>query len=159
MKCKILTFFITIVALSYAEALYEYGIREAKARRQSHVLVMSNSPKTRDPTSSKNIRWKKHDLLKKYTSQKEASRIDIGSDGLPAERLSASRPSKYKPVRSSGGGKGKRIMNQGSAREREIINPNRLRILGGTAKGKKIDSPEVYLRPMMGKVERLCTAR
>ena len=69
------------------DSLYEYGIREEKARRQSHVLVMSNSPKTRDPTSSKNIRWKKHDLLKKYTSQKEASRIDIGSDGLPAERL------------------------------------------------------------------------
>jgi 16S rRNA (guanine(966)-N(2))-methyltransferase RsmD len=44
-------------------------------------------------------------------------------------------------------------MNQGSAREREIINPNRLRILGGSAKGKKIDSPDVYLRPMMGKVK------
>jgi len=45
-----------------------------------------------------------------------------------------------------------KIMNQGQPRQREIANPNRLRILGGTAKGKKIDSPDVYLRPMMAKV-------
>jgi 16S rRNA (guanine(966)-N(2))-methyltransferase RsmD len=43
-------------------------------------------------------------------------------------------------------------MPQGQAREKEIINPNRLRIIAGTAKGKKIDSPDVYLRPMMAKV-------
>jgi len=43
-------------------------------------------------------------------------------------------------------------MKQGSPREREIINPNRLRIIAGSAKGKKIDSPNVYLRPMMAKV-------
>ena len=43
-------------------------------------------------------------------------------------------------------------MNQGKPREREIANPNRLRIIGGIAKGKKIDSPDVYLRPMMAKV-------
>jgi len=33
-----------------------------------------------------------------------------------------------------------------------MTNPSRLRILGGTARGRKLDSPEVYLRPMMGKV-------
>jgi 16S rRNA (guanine(966)-N(2))-methyltransferase RsmD len=43
-------------------------------------------------------------------------------------------------------------MNQGKAREREIMNPNRLRIIAGSAKGKKIESPDVYLRPMMAKV-------
>lgn len=32
------------------------------------------------------------------------------------------------------------------------MNPNRLRIIAGTAKGKKINSPDVYLRPMMAKV-------
>lgn len=31
-------------------------------------------------------------------------------------------------------------------------NPNCLRIIAGVAKGKKINSPEVYLRPMMAKV-------
>ena len=44
------------------------------------------------------------------------------------------------------------MLNQGKARVREIVNPNRLRITGGTARGKKIDSPDVYLRPMMAKV-------
>lgn len=34
----------------------------------------------------------------------------------------------------------------------ELQNPNRLRITGGIRKGKKIDSPDVYLRPMMAKV-------
>ena len=42
----------------------------------------------------------------------------------------------------------------GKERSRELINPNRLRIMGGTAKGKKIDSPDVYLRPMMAKVSQ-----
>jgi 16S rRNA (guanine966-N2)-methyltransferase len=31
-------------------------------------------------------------------------------------------------------------------------NPSNLKILGGIARGKRLDSPEVYLRPMMGKV-------
>ncbi|KAJ1441154.1 RNA methyltransferase [Ochromonadaceae sp. CCMP2298] len=43
-------------------------------------------------------------------------------------------------------------MPQGQERRQEIVNPNRLRITGGTARGKKIDSPDVYLRPMMAKV-------
>jgi hypothetical protein len=43
-------------------------------------------------------------------------------------------------------------LNQGKEREPEILNPNRLRIIAGTAKGKKINSPDVYLRPMMAKV-------
>lgn len=73
--------------------------------------------------------------------------------------MEAQRPSVYKPVYSSGsgpvysGGSGRiRVRNQGAKREKEIVNPNRLRIIAGTAKGKKIDSPDVYLRPMMAKV-------
>ena len=100
-------------------------------------------------------------------------------DGTATGDQPYSRPVKAtRPVRSSartsGGSGGKRVMNQGAAREKEISNPNRLRIIAGTAKvkntsatrlfylippsppplsqGKKIDSPDVYLRPMMGKV-------
>lgn len=58
---------------------------------------------------------------------------------------------RYKPVVSGGSGS-KRVRAQGLPREQEIMNPNRLRIIAGTAKGKKIDSPNVYLRPMMAKV-------
>lgn len=46
----------------------------------------------------------------------------------------------------------KRIIPQGQPRSRELNNPNKLRIIGGTARGRKIDSPNVYLRPMMSKV-------
>ena len=52
----------------------------------------------------------------------------------------------------SGGSGPKRISSQGQPRAIQLLNPNRLKIVGGTAKGKKIDSPDVYLRPMMAKV-------
>ena len=52
----------------------------------------------------------------------------------------------------SGGSGPKKIQSQGQARAVQLLNPNRLKIVGGTAKGKKIDSPDVYLRPMMAKV-------
>eukprot|EP00600_Ochromonadales_sp_CCMP1393_P007307 CAMPEP_0174954954 /NCGR_PEP_ID=MMETSP0004_2-20121128/717_1 /TAXON_ID=420556 /ORGANISM="Ochromonas sp., Strain CCMP1393" /LENGTH=271 /DNA_ID=CAMNT_0016202837 /DNA_START=96 /DNA_END=911 /DNA_ORIENTATION=+ len=92
---------------------------------------------------------------------KKESNIIRSSDGIPIVPISAKRPSVYKPIykdderpnsKSSGGSKSKRILPQGKARKKEIINPNRLRIVGGTAKGKKIESPDVYLRPMMAKV-------
>ena len=56
--------------------------------------------------------------------------------------------------RRLGGGSGatKRIRPQGDKRAQEISNPNKLRIIAGKARGKKIQSPDVYLRPMMAKV-------
>ncbi len=54
---------------------------------------------------------------------------------------------------NSGGSKPHSIMNQGKPIARDdIINPNRLKIMGGTMRGRKIDSPDVYLLPMMAKV-------
>jgi hypothetical protein len=47
---------------------------------------------------------------------------------------------------------GKQVRPQGLPRAKELDNPNRLKITGGSIKGLKIDSPEVYLRPMMAKV-------
>jgi hypothetical protein len=41
---------------------------------------------------------------------------------------------------------------QGKALEFGMSSPSRLKILGGVARGKRLDSPEVHLRPMMGKV-------
>lgn len=49
---------------------------------------------------------------------------------------------------------GKRIIPQGKPRLKELPNPNRLKIIGGKAKGLRIDSPDVYLRPMMAKVSK-----
>lgn len=53
---------------------------------------------------------------------------------------------------ASGGSGPKKISSQGQPRAVQLLNPNKLKIVGGTAKGKKIDSPDVYLRPMMAKV-------
>ena len=72
-------------------------------------------------------------------------------DGIPTSPVKASRPTQYKPILSGGSGP-KKIMNQGQARASQISNPNRLKIISGTAKGKKLESPSVYLRPMMAKV-------
>ena len=80
------------------------------------------------------------------------------SSGIPIEAMKAGV--NVKPVRRdkamsrtvSGGSGGKQIRPQGKQRKPEITNPNRLRIIGGSARGKKIESPDVYLRPMMGKV-------
>lgn len=56
-------------------------------------------------------------------------------------------------VRSGGGsGSQKRVRPQGDKRAKELNNPNKLRIIAGKARGKKLESPDVYLRPMMAKV-------
>lgn len=51
----------------------------------------------------------------------------------------------------SGGMKSRQLSAQGLPKSQNS-NPNNLRIIGGSAKGKKIESPDVYLRPMMAKV-------
>ena len=52
-----------------------------------------------------------------------------------------------------GSSKDRVIRPQGQVLESGMKNPSKLRIAGGSKKGKRIDSPEVYLRPMMGKVK------
>ena len=80
------------------------------------------------------------------------------STGVPIEPMKAGvniKPARRNTLMSttvSGGSGTKQVRQQGKQRKQEITNPNRLRIIGGSAKGKKIESPEVYLRPMMGKV-------
>jgi hypothetical protein len=59
---------------------------------------------------------------------------------------------RYQTKVASGGSGPKKISSQGQPRAVQLLNPNKLKIVGGTAKGKKIDSPDVYLRPMMAKV-------
>jgi len=51
-----------------------------------------------------------------------------------------------------GGSANPRLRPQGKAREAGLNNPSLLKIFGGTARGRRLDSPQVYLRPMMGKV-------
>lgn len=55
--------------------------------------------------------------------------------------------------RKGGGSSGPQLRAQGKKRADSVNNPSNLKILGGIAKGRKLQSPEVYLRPMMGKVK------
>lgn len=68
-----------------------------------------------------------------------------------------SRTRHYKPLISSsseGGSNSSILRPQGQTRDSERYNnPSSLRILGGSVRGRKLESPNVYLRPMMGKVK------
>ena len=65
------------------------------------------------------------------------------------------RSNKGKKVTFTGssGGRGLGLMSQGKERAAGISNISRLRVLGGSFKGRVVKSPDVYLRPMMGKVK------
>eukprot|EP00557_Chaetoceros_sp_GSL56_P006515 CAMPEP_0176506296 /NCGR_PEP_ID=MMETSP0200_2-20121128/16955_1 /TAXON_ID=947934 /ORGANISM="Chaetoceros sp., Strain GSL56" /LENGTH=308 /DNA_ID=CAMNT_0017905913 /DNA_START=254 /DNA_END=1180 /DNA_ORIENTATION=+ len=52
-----------------------------------------------------------------------------------------------------GGSTGPELQAQGKARADGLNNPSNLKILGGISRGRKLESPDVYLRPMMGKVK------
>lgn len=73
-------------------------------------------------------------------------------------KINAKRPAlghvvpRHMRAKGSGGSANPVIRPQGKAREAGMNNPSRLKILGGSAKGRRLDSPKVYLRPMMGKV-------
>jgi 16S rRNA (guanine(966)-N(2))-methyltransferase RsmD len=56
-------------------------------------------------------------------------------------------------LKRKGGSGGPQLRAQGKARAEGLNNPSNLKILGGVARGRKLSSPEVYLRPMMGKVK------
>lgn len=85
----------------------------------------------------------------------QVSRIRIGSqlqEEVPKEPIKAPRPTR-KDFKSKGGTAPPKRSNQGKALEKGMTNPSRLRVMGGAAKGRRLDSPEVQLRPMMGKVK------
>ena len=55
---------------------------------------------------------------------------------------------------NEGGSDSSQLRAQGQARDSQRYNnPSNLRILGGSCRGRKLESPTVYLRPMMGKVK------
>ena len=86
-----------------------------------------------------------------------------GSNELPQNlrrKVQAKRPTLGHVVpedqrnrNKKGGSAGPQLRSQGKARADSINNPSNLKILGGIARGRKLDSPDVYLRPMMGKVK------
>ena len=63
-----------------------------------------------------------------------------------------SQTRKFRP--DGGGSESSQLRPQGQTRDTQRYNnPSNLRILGGSCRGRKLESPTVYLRPMMGKVK------
>lgn len=96
-----------------------------------------------------------------FAKPKGSTTNSESNDDLPANLkrpVQAKRPllghvvPKDSRFKGSGGSDGPRLRPQGQARASGLNNPSMLKIFGGTARGRRLDSPAVYLRPMMGKV-------
>mmetsp|Transcript_968 Transcript_968/g.1210 ORF Transcript_968/g.1210 Transcript_968/m.1210 type:complete len:347 (-) Transcript_968:200-1240(-) len=111
-------------------------IVDEKERQQRQIGAFCSSPPQMSTTE--------RPRTKKYPAE------------VPTEAIQAPRPKRSSVVhreRKAGGSGQKRIRAQGKKREAGFNNPNKLRIMGGVARGRKIESPDVFLRPMMGKVK------
>ena len=90
-------------------------------------------------------------------------------DELPANlkrQITAKRPTlghvvpkksatrRFQPPSEQGGSDSAQLRPQGQSRDTQRYNnPSNLKVLGGSVRGRKLESPSVYLRPMMGKVK------
>ena len=67
---------------------------------------------------------------------------------------SSSSSSDSSGQQQAGGSNSAMLRPQGQSRDAgRYNNPSNLRVLGGSVRGRKLESPNVYLRPMMGKVK------
>jgi len=105
----------------------------------------------------------------KINSQKENDKTDYATP-IPKNlkrKVQAKRPflghvvpkqalEKEKRKKSRGGTKAPKLYAQGQVytKQANSYSPSNLRIVSGLAKGKRLVSPDVYLRPMMGKVRQ-----
>lgn len=97
----------------------------------------------------------------RITASTTSNHILEGEKSIPANlkrKVQAKRPPlghivpKATRTKGSGGSSNPKLRPQGKARKAGLNNPSNLKILAGTARGRRLDSPSVYLRPMMGKV-------
>mmetsp|Transcript_10136 Transcript_10136/g.14326 ORF Transcript_10136/g.14326 Transcript_10136/m.14326 type:complete len:330 (+) Transcript_10136:132-1121(+) len=123
-------------ALSYQPALTKSEIFNL------HRLNATENPKIEKLEEKKPLKRPRYNYLKR------------DDKGLPIEKVYAPRYSSLLPKKRNSGTSGgtKKVRTQGINREEGLKNAQRLKVLGGSAKGRKLESPEVYLRPMMGKV-------
>uniref|UniRef100_A0A7R9ZRB4 Uncharacterized protein n=1 Tax=Craspedostauros australis TaxID=1486917 RepID=A0A7R9ZRB4_9STRA len=93
-----------------------------------------------------------------HAKPKKQARSEEGVPKNLRRKVTAKRPPRGHVIpehtkdKGAGGSSNPRLRPQGKAREAGLNNPSMLKIFGGTARGRRLDSPSVYLRPMMGKV-------
>ncbi|CAM9642113.1 unnamed protein product [Scytosiphon promiscuus] len=90
---------------------------------------------------------------KRYRRKPKGANLRRDASGLPSEKVYAPRQSAYGTPTVGGTGRAGKVRPQGEQREVSINNAARLKVAGGIAKGRRLESPDVFLRPMMAKVK------
>eukprot|EP00903_Cladosiphon_okamuranus_P017960 g16524.t1 len=90
---------------------------------------------------------------KRYRRKPRGANLRRDAAGLPSEKVYAPRQSAYGTPTVGGTGRPGKVRPQGQEREVSINNAARLKVAGGIAKGRRLESPDVFLRPMMAKVK------
>lgn len=126
--------------------------------RQQHLHTVSE----KGWAALRPIRPQNFPSLTIYAKPKRNSEQSTEDEPIPANlrrKVQARRPFLGHVVPASNrrqqqGGSGSQLSTlQAQGKERGKSNPSMLRIMAGRAKGRRLESPEVYLRPMMGKVK------
>ncbi len=76
-------------------------------------------------------------------------------EGVPVEPCHAPRGATHRRKILKGAQRGRvgKVKIQGTTIQSNVNNPNKLRVLGGSSRGRKLQLPDVFVRPMMGKVK------
>ncbi|CAM9298568.1 unnamed protein product [Ectocarpus fasciculatus] len=89
----------------------------------------------------------------RYRRKPRGANLKRDDAGLASEKVYAPRQSAYGTPTVGGTGRPGKVRPQGEQREVSINNAARLKVAGGIAKGRRLESPDVFLRPMMAKVK------
>lgn len=139
------------------ESVQSFVLPRPPAQQQHHLSTTSLAAQA--PSSSGGETQHPRKMDKRW--QKKRRRVELGPDGLPSQPIHAPRQlrggAELGKISKMGGSQSKRTSKaQGKAWDAAAVGTtggaSRLRIIGGSARGKKLDSPPVHLRPMMSKV-------
>ena len=165
----------TISAYSFVHSQHRTQLVQNSQCNHNHRNTVSNNSQRRQLSSSSFLVMKRpnrrrrsnNDNIEQIIQQQLQSSTEVEMPANLKRQIEAKRPTlghivpknsrtrQYKQEeQQSGGSNTSQLRFQGQSRdEQRYNNPSNLKILGGSCRGRKLDSPNVYLRPMMGKVK------
>ncbi|CAB1121184.1 unnamed protein product [Ectocarpus sp. CCAP 1310/34] len=125
----------------------------ASSTRSTRTAIHAAAAKSR--SSSGGRQGDDESFAEDQRYRRKARGVNLRRDdaGLPSEKVYAPRQSAYGTPTVGGTGRPGKVRPQGEEREVSINNAARLKVAGGIAKGRRLESPDVFLRPMMAKVK------
>ncbi len=101
-----------------------------------------------------NIGGQREAVEKRRRRRRRGKDLLRNEEGVPVEPCNAPRATTYRTtLKGAQRGQVGKVKTQGTTQS-NVNNPNKLRILGGLSRGRKLQTPNVFLRPMMGKVKQ-----